>query len=101
VRSNTETISLYRVQGKAFEGGDKLGRFWTRDKPAGPVQAIIDSALDPTWGNSGTHWIRIEVPVGTTLHEGVAAAQRGIVGGGNQIVIEQIPSGWIKGQGAF
>jgi RNA-directed DNA polymerase len=47
---------------KANECGDKLGRFWTRDKPTGPVQSIIDSALDPTWGNSGTHWLKIEMP---------------------------------------
>lgn len=77
---------------------DRLGRFWTRDKPTGPFQSIIDSALDPTWGNTGTHWLRIDVPAGTTLHEGIAAAQRGLVGGGNQIAIEQIPSGWIKEQ---
>ncbi|MBM4254249.1 MAG: hypothetical protein FJ146_19965 [Deltaproteobacteria bacterium] len=98
---NTGSLTLYRVQGKSFENGDRLGRFWTRDKPSGPIQSIIDSALDPTWGNTGTHWVKIEVPPGTSLYEGVAASQRGLVGGGNQIVVEHIPNTWLKEQGKF
>ena len=42
--SNDVPVELYRVQGKPFAQGDKLGRFWTRDKPAGPVQALQPSA---------------------------------------------------------
>ena len=98
---NTDQLTLYRVQGKPFENGYHLGRFWTRDKPSGAVQSIIDSALDPTWGNTGTYWVKIEVPPGTSLFEGVAASQRGLVGGGNQIIVEQIPSTWLKEQGKF
>ncbi len=78
-----------------------MGRFWTRDKPTGLIQSIIDSALDPNWGNTGTHWVRIDVPAGTSMNEGMAAAQRRLVGGGNQIILEQVPSTWVKGQGSF
>jgi hypothetical protein len=93
--------TLYRVQGKEWAKGDRLGRFWTREKPLSPVQSVIDSALDPTWGNTGTHWVRIEVPADTTIHEGIAAAQRGLVGGGDQVFLEQIPEEWVKDFGGF
>ncbi len=98
---STQPVSLYRVTGRPHRQGDRIGRFWTRDKPSGPVQAIIDSALDPTWGNLGTYWTKVEVPAGTIVHEGVAASQRGLVGGGNQIVIEGVFPSWITEQGKF
>jgi hypothetical protein len=35
------------------------------------------------------------------MHEGAAAAQRGLVGGGDQIFIEVIKPEWLKEQGVF
>jgi filamentous hemagglutinin len=43
--------------------------------------------------------VKIEVPAGTKFYEGVAAAQDGLVGGGNQVVFPKgfkIDSSWIR-----
>nr|WP_092074114.1 hemagglutinin repeat-containing protein [Dendrosporobacter quercicolus]NSL47754.1 hemagglutinin repeat-containing protein [Dendrosporobacter quercicolus DSM 1736]SDM77938.1 adhesin HecA family 20-residue repeat-containing protein [Dendrosporobacter quercicolus] len=85
-------VVLYRVYGgKAGE----LGQYYTRVKPSGPVQSIIDSALNPTWGNTATNVVKIKIPPGTTLYEGFAARQGGLVGGGNQVWIERVNPSWI------
>jgi filamentous hemagglutinin len=87
---------LYRVYGGT---ADEIGGYWTRTPPAGPVQSIVDSALNPIWGNPATNVVKIEVPVGTKFYEGIAAQQGGLVGGGNQVVFPKdfrIDSSWIK-----
>ncbi|WP_058487108.1 hypothetical protein [Defluviitalea phaphyphila] len=87
-----EEIILYRVYGgKAGE----LGSYWTRTKSKGPLQSIIDSALDQNWGNTATNVSTIKVPKGTTIYEGVAAPQRGLVGGGNQVYIKKVDASWL------
>lgn len=87
------TTTLYRVYGgKAGE----LGSYWTRTKPSGPVQSIIDSALDPSWGNTATKTTSITLPKGTKFYEGVAARQGGLVGGGNQVYIPKVNPSWIN-----
>ncbi|VBB09670.1 Hypothetical protein LUCI_4968 [Lucifera butyrica] len=89
-----EDIILYRVYGgKANE----LGSYWTRTKPGGPLQSIIDSALDQKWGNTATEVVQIRVPKGTTIFEGFAASQGGLVGGGNQVFIylERVDPSWL------
>jgi RHS repeat-associated protein len=91
--------TVYRVY--AGGSGRQLGGYWTRVKPSGPVQSIIDSALDPAWGNTATSWVSAEIPAGTTFYEGAAAAQRGLVGGGNQIFVQRVESSWITGGGSF
>jgi len=69
-------------------------------KPEGPVQSIIDSALDQKWGNTAIKVVEMQVPAGTRLFEGVAAPQRGLVGGGNQIYFDKsinpLHKGWIR-----
>ena len=95
--SNTPT-TVYRAYGGS---AGQLGRFWTRTKPSGPVQSIIDSALDPEWGNSATRWFSAKIPAGTTFYEGAAAAQRGLVGGGSQIFIPRVDPKWVSGGGLF
>ena len=80
----SETTTLYRVIG---DGGNPNGAFWTRVQPAGPLQSVIDSALDQSWGNSATTTITRTFPAGTQIFEGAAAPQGGLVGGGNQIYI--------------
>ena len=59
------------------------------------LQSVIDSALDPQWGNTAQNVARIRVPAGTTIYEGAAAAQRGLVGGGNQVFIPKVDPSWI------
>ncbi len=87
-----EEITLYRAYGgKAGE----LGSYWTRTKPQGPLQTTIDSALDQNWGNTATQVSTIKVPKGTTIFEGAAAEQRGLVGGGNQVYIEKVDPSWL------
>ena len=92
--TTTKPTTLYRVIGP---NNSPTGQYWTRVKPRGPVQAIIDSALDQQWGNIATYQVRMTVPAGTTFYEGVAAVQRGLVGGGNQIFIPKVNPSWING----
>jgi filamentous hemagglutinin len=69
--------------------------YWTRTPPVGPVQSIVDSALLPQWGNTAINISRIRVPAGTSIYEGAAAAQGGLVGGGSQVVIPKVDAAWI------
>ncbi|MGO6697898.1 hemagglutinin repeat-containing protein [Rhizobium ruizarguesonis] len=82
-----EPVILYRVYGG---NAGQLGAYWTATPPAGPVQAIIDSALYPQWGNTATNVVKIQVPVGTKFFEGIAAPQGGLVGGGNQVFFKDV-----------
>lgn len=88
---------LYRAIG---DNGYPAGGFWTRTEPRGPLQSVIDSALDQNWGNTATRIVRMEVPAGTTIFEGVADPQRGLVGGGSQIYFDMsvnpLRKEWIK-----
>ena len=89
-------LTLYRVYGG---NASKLGSYWTTTKPSGPVQSIIDSALNPAWGNPATNVVKIEVPPNTRLYQGFAANQEGLVGGGVQVVFPkdvEIKTDWIK-----
>ena len=92
-RTLDEPTTLYRVIG---DNGNPTGSYWTSTKPKGPLQSVIDLALDQNWGNTATTLIRAQVPAGTRIYEGAAAAQRGLVGGGNQIYIPQVNSKWIQ-----
>jgi hypothetical protein len=60
----------------------------------GPLQAQIDGALNPAWGNTATNVSTIRVRAGTTIFEGSAAPQ-GTIGGsltgdGNQVHIARV-----------
>jgi uncharacterized Zn-binding protein involved in type VI secretion len=91
-RTLSSDQTLYRV---ISDNGNPTGRYWTSTKPEGPLQSVIDSALDPNWGNTATRVVTANVPAGTTIYEGAAAAQRGLVGGGNQIYIPKVDPSWI------
>jgi hypothetical protein len=91
-----EPIKLYRVFGG--EGARAEGSFWSRLKPTGPYQAVLDSALDPSWKNLADQWAEITLPAQTTFYEGIASevflksseSQEAIgrlLGGGNQIYL--------------
>lgn len=83
-RMLSEDTTFYRVIG---DGGNPNGPYWTSVPPSGPLQSVIDSALDQNWGNPATTTITRTFPAGTTVFEGAAAPQRGLVGGGNQVYI--------------
>ena len=92
----TEPTVLYGAYGGT---ANQMGGYWTTTRPAGPIQSIVDSALNPAWGNPATSVVRIEVPPGVTLYQGQAAAQGGLVGGGNQVLFHKnvtINPAWIK-----
>lgn len=93
----SEPTALYRV---ISDNGNAIGGFWTRTKPQGPLQSVIDSALDQNWDNSATRVIKMDVPAGTKLFEGYAAPQNGLAGGGNQVyfdsLINPLNSSWIQ-----
>lgn len=82
----TKPTTLYRV---ISDDGNPAVGYWTTAKPRGPLQSVIDSALDQNWGNKATRIVEMEVPPGTKLFEGVAAQQRALVGGGNQIYFDR------------
>ncbi|WP_238995115.1 hypothetical protein [Gordonia sp. JH63] len=97
----TAPMTLYRTY---TEGQFPLGQFWSRDRPHGPMQARIDSALNPEWGNEATAISAIEVPAGVRFFEGAVAPQDiygggVLLGGGNQIVFEPdffVPMDWLR-----
>lgn len=89
---STDT-TMYRV---ISDNGRPGGSYWTRVKPKGPLQSVIDSALDQNWGNTATRVVTARVPAGTKIYEGAAAAQRGLVGGGNQIFIPKVNPSWLQ-----
>lgn len=96
--TSAEPTTLYRVYS---DPARQLGPYWTRTRPTGPVQSIIDNALYPAWGNRATSWTQIRVPGGTTFYEGAAAAQRGLVGGGNQVFLPWVDDAWVVRSGGF
>ena len=95
--TTTETTTLYRVYGGS---AGKIGSYWTRTQPSGSLQAQLDSALAPQWGNTAQKIVVIRVPKGTTIYEGAAAPQPTgvgqIIGGGNQVYIPQVNPKWIQ-----
>jgi len=92
-RTLDQPTSLWRVIG---DKGNPTGSFWTATEPRSPLQSAIDLGLDQSWGNTATQVIRAEVPAGTTIYEGAAAAQRGLVGGGSQVYIPRVDPRWLR-----
>lgn len=93
----SEATTLYRVYGGK---AGQLGSYWSRVKPSGPLQAQLDSALNPAWGNSATSVATTRVPAGTTIYEGAAASQPiggggSLLGGGSQVYIPRVDSSWL------
>ena len=79
----------------AGPNGNPAGNYWTASNPSGPVQAIIDFALRAIWGNPATIVTQANIPAGTTIFQGAAAPQAGLVGGGTQIYIPNFNPAWI------
>jgi RHS repeat-associated protein len=88
----SETTTLYRAYGGT---AGEVGGYWTRTAPTGPLQARIDSALAPQWGNTAQSVSTIRVPPGTTIFEGFAAPQGNLIGGGSQVFIPNVNPSWL------
>ena len=103
-----EPVNLYRVTNAPNESAH-MSKFWTRIKPTSPTQAMIDLALEPSWGNSARKWVKIKVPAGTEMFEGVPAPilkvgnnMSNLVGGGNQVYLDfTVPKNWVENIGEF
>ncbi|MBN8216619.1 MAG: hypothetical protein J0L75_08240 [Spirochaetes bacterium] len=69
--------------------------WWTRTEPMGELQWRMDLAVKPKW-NKGTHLETLTVPRGQSIigFEGSARGQDWYLGGGNQVYIPGVPSGW-------
>ncbi len=69
--------------------------WWTRNQPAGELQWRMDQAVLPKW-NQATRIETLTVPRGQSLigFEGPARGQSWYLGGGNQVYIPNVPSGW-------
>jgi hypothetical protein len=90
-RTLARPIDLYR----AYSDPDRmLGPYWSRIPPSGPLQARIDSALLPEYGNEATQVIHVQVPSGETIFEGHVAQQRLRLGGGNQVYLLRLDPSW-------
>ncbi len=104
-----ETTTLYRVTSPA---GSPAGQFWSRT-PAEALQAQLDLALNPHWGNDASVLVRADVPAGHEVFEGAAAPQRvgppgpdgrvpdhlslgEVPGGGSQVVVRGIDPAWVE-----
>jgi hypothetical protein len=88
-----EPLTVYRVIG---EGGRAEGRFWTTVEPRGPLQSVIDLAIDQNWRNPATEVIRARIPAGTVIYEGATSAQRGLVGGTAQVYLPRVDPRWLQ-----
>jgi len=69
--------------------------WWSRTQPAGELQWRMDQAVLPQW-NQATHIETLTIPRGQSLigFEGPARSQSWYLGGGNQVYIPDVPSGW-------
>ncbi|WP_234121346.1 hypothetical protein [Clostridium hydrogenum] len=88
-----EKIIVYRTFGGRADAG---GSFVTTVPAESRIQAKIDTALLPSWGNSRMYEAVIEVPKGEILNIGKVAEQTTesgakLVGGGDQVVL---PLNW-------
>ncbi len=59
------------------------------NRPFGRLQATIDYAIRPEWGNTLERLVAVQLPKGTKIFVGPAAPQRGLVGGGVQVFVPQ------------
>ena len=99
----TEDTVMYRVSGGA---ANEVGSYMSRTPQGGGLQAQLDLALNPAWGNTTENVTKVIVPKGTIIYEGIAAPQNiydslgnviGILpGGGNQIYIPTVEARWFQ-----
>ena len=86
-----KTTTYYRNWGgEATLEGSPRGQ-WLATEPVGGLSARISYAIHPTWPNTLENLSAVEVPAGTTVYIGPAAAQPGmngfLLGGGMQVFV--------------
>ena len=64
----------------------------TTTSPGGALQAQIDLALVPSWGNNAKYVSKVVVPKGTIIYEGVAAPQS-ILTNSKKHILGTLPGG--------
>ncbi len=88
-------VDLYRSYSNPAR---RLGPYWTRSEPSGPLQSKIDSAILKEFNNEATLAAHIRVPPGETIFEGAAARQlskhEDLLGGGSQAFLLRIDPSW-------
>jgi hypothetical protein len=98
----TEDLTVYRVHN--IQSG-KVGSWFTATKPLGSVQAQIDLALNPQWGNRAESISVFKIPKGTKIYEGFVeqqiVSQPGggtfiLHGGGTQIYVPDPDPKWLQ-----
>lgn len=69
--------------------------YWSRSDSRG-VQAAVDNAIDVSrYGNTAERLVAVRVPRGTRVYEGqTQSIQRGPIGGGNQVVLDDVRPAW-------
>lgn len=82
--------TLYRVYGGT---SGQMSTWWSRTRPAGPLQAQMDLALPA--GNTAQSLVAIRVPQGTVIYEGAAASNFGHLGGGGQVFVPRVNPAWV------
>ena len=79
-------LVVYRLYGGKAK---QLGAWFMLNRPFGRLQATIDYAIRPEWGNTLERLVAVQLPRGTKIFVGPAAPQRGLVGGGVQVFVPQ------------
>lgn len=70
---------------------NKYGRYLTTNRYKTNVEVIRNLALNQEWGNQATTILKVTVPAGTTVYQGIVAPQtpaQCYPGGGQQIFIQ-------------
>jgi hypothetical protein len=70
---------------------NKYGRYLTTDKYKNNVDVIKNLALNQAWGNQATMRLKVTIPAGTTVYQGIVAPQTPAScypGGGQQTFIQ-------------
>lgn len=95
----TEDVLVYRTFGGKADAG---GGFVTTEAAVNRIQAKVDLALLPEWGNSRMYEAVIKIPKGTTINIGKVAEQttqsgHTLSGAADQILLpEKWPLDWIQ-----
>jgi hypothetical protein len=96
----TQPTTFYRY---FSSDSNRYGRYLTTDQFSVNTQVIRALALNQEWGNQATRSLRVTVPAGTAVYQGVVAPQTPSAcypGGGQQTFIENSKDPtitWVEG----
>ena len=96
----TKPVTFYRY---FSNDGNRYGRYLTTDLFSVNSEAIRSLALKQEWGNKATRILKVTLPAGRAIYQGVAAPQTPSAcypGGAQQTFIEDIKDAkisWVEG----